>query len=58
MILFFPLIPFLLQGVFDRILSGSAWIVVVGGYFNLLLVVFFAASTVALWNRGPASTDV
>jgi hypothetical protein len=50
MILFFPLIPFLLQGIFDRALSGSAWIVVVGGYFNLLLVVFYAASAIALWN--------
>jgi len=53
MILFFPLIPFLLEGVFSQILSGAAWIVIVGGYFNLLLVVFFAASTIALWNKTP-----
>jgi hypothetical protein len=53
MILFFPLIPFLLQGFFSQVLSGTAWIVVVGGYFNLLLVVFFAASTIALWNTTP-----
>ena len=56
MILFFPLIPFLFQGLISRSLSGSVWIVIVGGFFNLILVVFFAASTIALWNPGPEST--
>jgi hypothetical protein len=57
MILFFPLIPFLLQGFVDQSLSGTAWVVIAGGYFNLILVVFFAASTVALWNPEPAPSD-
>ncbi len=56
MILFFPLIPFLFQGLISRSLSGSVWIVIVGGFFNLILVVFFAASTIALWGPGPDST--
>ena len=51
-ILFFPLIPFLFQGLISRLLSGGAWIVIVGGFFNLILVVFFAASTIALWSSG------
>lgn len=55
MILFFPLIPFLFQGLISRSLSGSAWIVIVGGFFNLILVIFFAASTIALWNPGSES---
>ncbi len=49
-ILFYPLIPFLLQSVFDKILIGKTWIIVMGGYLNLLFVVFFTASTIALWN--------
>ena len=56
MILFFPLIPFLFQGLISRSLSGSAWIVIVGGFFNLILVIFFAASTIALWDSGAEST--
>ena len=50
MIFFYPLIPFLLQSVFDKILTGKIWIIVMGGYLNLLFVVFFVASTIALWN--------
>jgi len=50
-ILFFPLIPFLFQGIVSKVLSGSLWIIVIGGYLNLLLVVFFLASTIALWNK-------
>jgi len=49
-ILFFPLIPFLFQGIVGRFLDGSIRIVIMGGYFNLILVIFFAASTIALWN--------
>jgi len=48
---FFPLIPFLLQFVLSEILSGTLWLVVMGGYLNLILVLFFLASTVALWNK-------
>jgi hypothetical protein len=50
-ILFFPLIPFLFQGIVSKVLSGSLWVIVIGGYLNLLLVVFFLASTIALWNK-------
>ena len=51
MLLFFPLLPFLLQGVVSKLLSGQWWVVVMGGYLNLLLVIFFAASTIALWRK-------
>jgi hypothetical protein len=50
MILFFPLIPFLFQGFVSEILSGTAWVVVAGGYLNWILTIFFVASTIALWN--------
>lgn len=49
-ILFFPLIPFLIQGLVCRNLSGKIWIIICGGYLNLILVVFFTASTIALWK--------
>lgn len=52
-ILFFPLIPFLLQGFFNNILTGHIRIIIVGGYLNLILVVFFLASTIALWQSNP-----
>ncbi|WP_106794697.1 DUF6796 family protein [Aquimarina sp. Aq78] len=49
-ILFFPLIPFLIQGFICKNLSGSTWIIVCGGYLNIILIIFFIASTIALWN--------
>ena len=49
-ILFFPLIPFLAQGFICKNLSGKILTIVCGGYLNLILIVFFTASTVALWN--------
>ena len=49
-ILFFPLIPFLAKDYITKYLSDSLWIIIEGGYFNLILVVFFSASTIALWN--------
>ena len=52
-ILFFPLVPFLFKGLFSKILSGSIWIIVSGGYLNLILILFFSASTIALWNHNP-----
>ena len=54
-ILFFPLIPFLLQDLIGRTLSGALWVVIMGGYLNLILVVFFTASTISLWktNNNP-----
>jgi len=49
-ILFFPLLSFLMQGFICSKLSGSLSIIVCGGYLNLILVLFFTASTIALWN--------
>jgi len=49
-LLFFPLVPFLLKDFICKHLSGTISIVVCGGYLNLILIVFFTASTVALWN--------
>ncbi len=53
-ILFYPLIPFLLEGLFNNYLSGTVWLIVMGGYLNLILVLFFSASTIQLWNRNTA----
>ena len=50
-ILFFPLIPFLVQDLICKNLSGSIWIIVCGGYLNHILIIFFTASTIALWNK-------
>ena len=50
-ILFFPLIPFLIQDFICKNLSGNIWIVVCGGYLNHILIIFFTASTIALWNK-------
>ncbi len=49
-IAFFPLVPFIFQAPIASILSGSWFVIIVGGYLNLILIVFFTASTVALWN--------
>ena len=54
-ILFFPLTPFLFQGIIGNYLSGSIRIVIMGGFLNLILVLFFAASTIALWNVSDKS---
>lgn len=51
-LLFFPLIPFMMQDFICEHLSGTISIIVCGGYLNLILVVFYTASTVALWNGG------
>lgn len=49
-LVFFPLIPFLAKAFICENLSGSTWIIICGGYLNLILVVFFSASTIALWH--------
>ena len=49
-ILFFPLIPFLIQSFVCENLSGSIWIIICGGYLNIILIIFFTASTIELWN--------
>ncbi len=50
MILFFPLLPFLIEDLVCKFLPDTIWIIVKGGYLNLILVIFFTASTIALWN--------
>ena len=50
MVFFFPLLPFLFSGVLDRILTGKLWVIINGGFLNLILVIFFTASTIALWD--------
>lgn len=49
-IFFFPLVSFMFQGLFAKVLSDKIRIIILGGYLNLMLVLFFAASTIALWN--------
>jgi len=49
-ILFFPLIPFLIEDLVTKYLQSDIWIIIKGGYLNIILVIFFTASTIALWN--------
>ena len=49
-VIFFPLLPFLVQDFICKFLPDNLWIVICGGYLNLILVIFFIASTLALWN--------
>ena len=49
-IIFFPLIPFLLEDLVCKYLPDNIWVIVKGGYLNLILAIFFTASTIALWN--------
>jgi len=51
MVFFFPLLPFLLRGVFEKALQGKWQIIIAGGYLNLILVLFFTASLIALWKK-------
>ncbi|NOZ35231.1 MAG: hypothetical protein GXO80_08030 [Chlorobi bacterium] len=53
MVFFFPLIPFLFQGILDKFLSGSLKLVIMGGFLNIILVIFFTASTILLWHHNP-----
>ncbi|NPA43910.1 MAG: hypothetical protein GXO49_00085 [Chlorobi bacterium] len=50
-IFFFPLIPFIIQFILAEFLTGTARLIILGGYLNLILVLFFFASTIALWNK-------
>jgi len=48
MILFFPLLPFLLREIIVSNTGGKYKIIIGGGYYNLILVIFFIASTIAI----------
>lgn len=48
LVLFSPAIPFLLSGLILGNLEGKAKVIIGGGYLNLILLLFFTASTIAL----------
>ncbi len=50
-ILFSPIILFLLNSVIIGNLKGGIKIIIGGGYLNLILLVFFTTSTLALWLK-------
>ena len=50
-VLYNELIPFLLEDVICKNLSGSISIIICGGYLNHILIIFFTASSIALWNK-------
>ena len=47
-LIFSPILPFLLQGVLVGNLSGKAKTIFGGGFFNLILLFFFLGTTLAL----------
>lgn len=49
-IIFFPLIPFLIEDLVTKYLPNNIWIIIKGGYLNIIMVIFFSASTIALWH--------
>ena len=49
-ILFSPIIPFLLTDIIVGQLAGEIKTIIGGGYLNLILLLFFSASTFALWR--------
>lgn len=50
-ILFFPLVPFLFKDLIYSMISGPVDVIIRGGFLNLILVLFYFASTINLWNR-------
>jgi hypothetical protein len=50
MILFYPLLAFILKDLIINLFSGNFRIIIEGGFLNLILVVFFTMSTVSFWN--------
>tara|TARA_R110002050_G_C8751557_1_gene498920 strand:+ start:73 stop:741 length:669 start_codon:yes stop_codon:yes gene_type:complete len=56
-IIFFPLIPFLIEDLVCKYLPDNIWIIVKGGYLNIILAIFFTASSIALWNIKEFKTN-
>lgn len=53
-LIFYPLTTLILfELVISKLLSGAAWTIVMGGHFNLILLLFFGVSTIVLWNQTP-----
>ncbi len=50
-ILFSPVVLFALKGPIASSLSGIANTIIVGGYLNLILFLFFSISTITLWRN-------
>ncbi len=50
MAFFFPLLPFILRYFIKDFFKGKWEVIIMGGYLNLILVVFFTASLIALWH--------
>ncbi len=50
-VLFFPLLPFLLHGFIVKALSGKSLVIINGGFYNLIVIIFFTASAISLWNK-------
>ena len=50
-IMFSPVVLFFLHDPIVGSLEGRLKIIIGGGYLNLILLVFFAISTIALWNN-------
>ncbi len=50
-LLFYPLIPFLIQNIISNNLTGKWKVIIAGGYLNLILIIFYTASTINLWNK-------
>jgi hypothetical protein len=48
MLLISPIVPFLLRGVIVGHVDGSMKTIIGGGYLNLILLLFFVGSTIAL----------
>ncbi len=48
----FPTFPFLIEGLLLRPLEGTWLTILGGGFLNLIMLLFYAASTIALWRGG------
>ncbi len=52
---FFPVFPYLFEGIVSQHLSGTLQVIIAGGYKNLIMLLFYLASTIVLWNGGKNS---
>ena len=49
-LIFNPIVPFLFGNLVVENLEGEVKMIIGGGYLNLILTLFFSASTIALWR--------
>jgi len=54
-IIFFPMFLYLLDDLIVERLHGGLKMIIQGGYANLIMLLFFAISTIVLWNGGAVS---